>query len=136
MTAHVKQAVAISLLKSVWFEHSFLSFIITARCSPGDKVDPDNAMRWEHNQEIAPGTENERDLLVLPVSLKADIPQGLCENISKIIKYRPYIHYVIHSGFLSQLEVLACLVWYIQTIRAMKTNVLYLQVCLTFLGGL
>lgn len=104
--------------------------------SPGDKVDPDNAMHWEHKQEIALGTENERDLLVLPVSLKAHIPQGLCEDMNKIIKYRPYIHHVIHPGLLSQLEVFACPVWYIQKITAMKRNCLYLQVCLNFLSGL
>jgi len=87
-------------------------------------------------EEIAPGTENERDLLVFPVSLKTDIPQGLCEDINKTIKYRSYIHHVIHPGLLSQLEVLPCPAQYIQKIRAMKTNFLYLQVHLNFLGGL
>ena len=67
---------------------------------------------------------------------ETDIPQGLCEDINKTIKYRSYIHHVIHPGLLSQLEVLPCPAQYIQKIRAMKTNFLYLQVHLNFLGGL
>lgn len=130
MTTHGKHAVAISCLKSVWFEHSFVSFVISVGRAHRET-------RWIL---IMARTENVSNKFPQGLRMKERSFGPSCrledwhfpsEDISKIIKYRLYIHLdVIHPGLLSQLEILACPVWYIRKIRAMKMNCLYLQVCL------